>query len=111
MKISTQEYEHVSVMTLSGEFTHDDIEQFARVVTDRCEQGVKDVVLDCAHLEFVDSSGLERLLRLQENLGSGGGQLRLVQLDETIKTILQLTRLDLAFETHENVESAVRSLR
>ncbi len=111
MKISTQDYEHVSVMTLSGEFTHDDLEQFGRIVTDRCAHGIRDVVLDCEHLEFVDSTGLERWLRLQETLGTGGGQLRLVHLDETIKTILTLTRLDLAFETHESVENAVRSLR
>jgi anti-sigma B factor antagonist len=111
VKISAQEYEHVSVMTLSGEFTHDDMEQFRRVLTDRREKGVRDVVLDCEHLDFVDSAGLEGWLRLQEDLGSQGGQLRVVHLDETVRTILSLTRLDLAFETHDTVEHAVRSLR
>ena len=71
MKISTQEFEHVSVMTVSGEFTHDDIEQFSRVVSDRCGQGVRDVVLDCEHLEFVDSAGLEAWLREEMALVAG----------------------------------------
>lgn len=111
MKISTQDFEHVAVLTISGEFTHDDAEQFARMVMDRRQAGARDVVINCEHLEFIDSEGLERLLRLQEQLGMDGGQLRLVNLDDTVRTILELTRLDLAFEAHDTIENAVRSLR
>ena len=49
--------------------------------------------------------------RLQERLGPSGGQLRLIKLDSTVERILELTRLDLAFETQDTIELAVRSLR
>lgn len=111
MKISFQDFEHVSVLTLSGEFTADDLDAFRRVVQDRLQQGARHVVLHCEHLEFVDSAGLESLLELQEDLGGRGGQLRLVKPDATVSTILELTRLDLALEAHDDLEGAVRSLR
>ncbi len=111
MKISAQDFEHISVLTLSGEYTIDDVDQFNRVVTDRVDATARHVIVNCEHLEFIDSAGLESLLRLQERLGGKGGQLRLVRTDTTVETILRLTRLDLALESHESVEHAVRSLR
>ncbi|MFM9956554.1 MAG: STAS domain-containing protein [Phycisphaerales bacterium] len=111
MKISFQDHESLSVLTLSGEFTHDDTEAFNRVANEREARGTKHMVLDCSNLEFVDSKALESLLRLQERLGGAGGQLRLVKPDETVTQILRLTRLDLALESHPTLETAVRSLR
>lgn len=111
MKLSYQDYEHVTVLTLSGDYTVDDIEQFKRIVSERRAVGVRDVLLDCEALEFVDSAGLESWLRLQEQCGEKGGQVRLIHPDDVVKKILSLTRLDLAFETHPTVEAAVRSLR
>jgi anti-anti-sigma factor len=117
VKLSHQDYDTVSVITLSGDYTADDVDQFTRSTTDRRNAGVRHIILDCENLEFVDSKGLESWLRLQEALGSGasggvgGGQLRLIRLDDTVRRILALTRLDLAFEVHPTVESAVRSLR
>lgn len=117
MKLSHQDYDTVSVITLSGDYTLDDVDQFARAANDRRNAGVRHIILDCENLEFVDSKGLESWLRLQETLGAGaaggagGGQLRLIRLDEAVRRILALTRLDLAFEVHPTIESAVRSLR
>ncbi|MDX2114822.1 MAG: STAS domain-containing protein [Planctomycetota bacterium] len=111
MKLSYQDYEHMSVLTLSGDYTADDVEHFNRVVGERRLAGVRDVLLDCENLEFVDSAGLESWLRLQETLGGEGGQLRLVRPDDAVKRILGLTRLDAALETHATLENAVKSLR
>ncbi len=111
MKLSHQDYDTVTVLTISGDYTNDDVETFRRNVGERTRNGAKHVLLDCESLEFIDSAGLESWLRLQEKLGEEGGQFRLVHPDETIRTILELTRLDLAFESHESVEAAVRSLR
>lgn len=111
MKISFQDYETLSVLTLSGEFTHDDVNALTRVTGEREKAGARHIVLDCTNLEFIDSAALESLLRLQERLGLAGGQLRLIKPEETIATILRLTRIDLALESHESLELAVRSLR
>lgn len=111
MKISYQDYGPVTVLTLSGEFTGEDAERFDRTVAERLSAGARDVILDCEHLEFVDSTGLERWLRLQERAAEGRGRVRLVSPDPTVEKILELTRLSGIFQSHDSVESAVKSLR
>jgi len=111
VKLSFHEYEHVCVLTVSGEYTDEDVEVFRRTVGERLDNGARHILLDCEHLEFIDSAGLESWLRLRELIGQTGGQVRLIKPDENVHTILKLTRLDRAFETHETLESAVRSVR
>ena len=111
MKVSCQDFDHVAVLTLSGEFTAEDQDSFVRALGDRLGKSTRHVVVDCQALEFVDGKGLESFLDLQEKLGATGGQFRIVKPDETIKTILRLTRLELALEAHDTLEGAVRSLR
>lgn len=111
MKISYDDYGPVTVLTLSGEFTSEDTERFDRTVSDRLTAGARDVILNCEHLEFIDSEGLERWLRLQERAAEGRGRVRLVALDPTVAKILELTRLSTLFQPHDSVESAVKSLR
>lgn len=111
MKISSEDYGEVSVVVLSGEFTAEDTETFDRALGECVQRGAKHAILSMEAVEFVDSAALESMLALQERLGEAGGQLRLVRPDDTVVTILTLTRLDLALESHDTVESAVRSLR
>jgi len=111
MKISFQEYEHICVLTLSGEFTSEDSGLFERVVSERFEGGARHVLLDCEHLEFIDSSGIEHWLRLSESVGKRNGQVRLIGLRENVQKILEMTRHDQSFEAHASVEAAVRSVR
>lgn len=110
MKVSAQNYGQVTVLTLSGEFSADDTEAFGKAAA-RARTEARHLLIHCEHLEFIDSAGLEALLDLQESLGDSGGQLRLLAPDDTVKTILELTELNLALESHPTLEAAVRSLR
>lgn len=111
MKTSHQDFGHVTVVTLSGEFTADDAERFTRDMGDRIAAGVRDLVFDCENLEFIDSAGLEAMLRLRDRAAERMGQVRLVRPDPNVAKILEITRLVRVFQSHENLEAAVRSLR
>lgn len=112
MKASTQDYAHICVMTLSGEFTQDDTDAFHRALGNRLDTGqTRHVIIDCQHLEFIDSAGLETLIDLQKKLAPAAGAVRISSPDTTVRTILRLTRLENALEALESVEDAVRSLR
>ena len=56
-------------------------------------------------------AGHELLLWLVDETASRGGQLRLVQPDDIVRKILEVTRLDRRFSVHDSVESAAKSLR
>lgn len=111
MKVSAQDHGHISVLTISGEFTAEDVDQFQRILAERTSAGAMHILLDCEHLEFVDSAGLEAWLRARDEVSAAGGQFRLISLDENVTKILEITRLAKTIETHNDLETAVRSVR
>jgi anti-anti-sigma factor len=111
MKLSYEDHSAVTVLTISGELTADQSDAFRRTCQDRLEAGIRDVVLNMEHMNLIDSTGLELLLWLSDEVSDRHGQLRLVKPDETISKILQLTRLERRFNIHDTVEAAAKSLR
>ncbi len=69
------------------------------------------MVLDLENLTLIDSAGLETFLWIQDEVKAHAGQLRLVRPDDTIRTILAVTRLDHCFDLYDTIETAAKSLR
>jgi anti-sigma B factor antagonist len=111
MKLSYEDHNTVTVLTMSGELTADQSDAFRRACQERLNAGIRDVVLDMEYLTLIDSAGLELLLWLVDEVADRNGQVRLVNPDETVRKIFQLTRLDRRFNVHTSIESAAKSLR
>jgi len=111
MKLSYEDHGTITVLTVSGDLTTDQIDAFRRACLDRFATGVRDVVLNLEYLTFVDSAGLEVLLWVIDAASEHGGQLRLVKPDSTVGKILEISRLERRFNIHESIESAAKSLR
>ena len=101
----------IAIVKIIGEFSHDFVEVLQRGVSERMEKGVRDFVLELDQMAFVDSAGLECLLWLQDSAAEELGQVRLVNPNDDVRKILEITRLDGQFETHEEATDAIRSLR
>jgi anti-sigma B factor antagonist len=111
MKLTHEDYEHLTVATLKGELTSESVEQLRELAEERMEKQARDFVIDIEGMEFVDSKGLETLLWLQERCGEHLGQLRLAGTTPNVDKILTLTRLSSRFDRHPDVPTAVKSLR
>jgi anti-anti-sigma factor len=111
MKLSYDDHDTVTVLTVSGELTVDQAETLRRACQDRLAAGIRDFVLDVEHMTLIDSAGLEALLWLLDEVSAIQGQLRVVAPDQTIGKILEVTRLDRRFSVQESVEAAAKSLR
>jgi anti-sigma B factor antagonist len=70
----------------------------------------KKVILNFAHVDFIDSAGLSALLGVQRQVHEGKGHIVLAALNEEIRSIFQITRLEQVFNIHEDVESALKTL-
>jgi anti-anti-sigma factor len=66
-------------------------------------------VVDLREVPFVDSAALEYLLGLQEALSERLGQVKLSGADATVAKILEITRLENAFESYPDATEAVRA--
>ncbi len=109
MNINAETYGHVAILSIKGEITEDSLEQLIRAVENQLkEDQVIDIVLDLQKTPTVDSASLEYFLDLQDTLAERMGRVRLCGCDENILKILQITRLDSAFETYENAEEAIK---
>ena len=112
MNITVESYGHAVMLTLKGELTADSIAAFMQAVEHQlADKEVVDLVLNLATVPFVDSAALESLLDLQDRLAERLGQLKLSEIDENVRKILEITRLGSAFDVYEDACEAVKAVQ
>lgn len=111
MNVAVECYGQSVILNCKGELTVDSLEVFRQVVERQLAKShVRDVVLNFQAVGFVDSAAMEYLLDLQEMLNERLGQVKLAGLDENVSKILEVTRLDGAFERFSDVSEAVKTM-
>jgi len=110
MKLSYEDKGPVTVLSIKGDLSVEETDRFQRETLQRMEENVRDFVLDLESLDFIDSSGLETLLWLQDKCQELLGQVRLASCPEHISKVLEVTRLAGRFDCHPDVGTAVKSL-
>jgi anti-anti-sigma factor len=112
MSIKTEEYDQVCVMTVEGDFTADNV-LAAKNATEKLmdERHLVDFVLDLEKAPFIDSEGLEALLWMKMRCEGLFGQLKLVNLDENCRKILEITRLTHRFDCQADLTTALKTMR
>jgi anti-sigma B factor antagonist len=108
MKVKTQEYNDVVVVELQGEFDHEFGEMFRNTISTVVSKHKMGVVLDMNGVNFIDSCGLSELLWARDYCSENMCQLKLAGLDESCAKILEITRLDRAFEVYGELAQAVK---
>jgi anti-sigma B factor antagonist len=68
------------------------------------------VVVNMASVTFMDSTGLATLIRFMKQCREAGGDLCLASLQQPVRMIFELTRLDSAFLIYPTADMAVESL-
>ena len=112
MAITSEQYNQVCVLTLSADFVGDEIKQSKAVIDESMDkQHIVDFVFDFEKAAFVDSEGLEALLLFKRRCEEHFGQVKLVNLDENCRKILEVTRLAHRFECHSDLAAALKTMR
>ncbi len=95
------------VVTVEGQLVVTNRQEFKQAVLEAAEQGARRVVVDFSHSGYIDSSGLGALVSLSRRLREAGGELRLVGLNEDLRTLFELTRLDALFPLYATQADAL----
>jgi anti-anti-sigma factor len=112
MACKCEEYNHVCVMSLEGDFIGPEIATAQKEFEHRIEtRQIVNFVVDFTKSSIIDSQGLELLLLIKHRSEELFGQVKLAGLDENMKKILEITRLQHRFECHPDVTSAMRNMR
>lgn len=85
-------------LAIEGRFDAFETDAYRRAIDPLLAEGVASISLDLANVHFIDSSGLAELVRTMKRCRESDGELLLLRLSDPVVVILELTRLDLAFE-------------
>ena len=112
MPVKLEEYDGVCVLSLTGDFSGEDVVSARKVATEFIEhRQIADFVVDLEKTQFIDSEGLETLLWIRRRCEDLFGQFKLAAADEHVKKILEVTRLARRFESTSDVPMALKTMR
>ncbi len=97
----------VVVIGVDGQLIVGNRHELKQKVMDAIEAGERKLVIDFTNTGYIDSSGLGALVSLSKKLRDAGGDLRLAGLNEDLRTLFELTKLDTLFAIADTPEQAL----
>ena len=79
------------------------------IVTSLLKEGNKKLLLNLRDVEYIDSAGLGELVKTHITLERQGGQLKIVNLNQKVQDLFNLTSLHKVFDVRENEANAIES--
>ncbi len=108
--MTDREVNGVNVIDLEGRIVlGEESNAFREKVKGLLAAGKKKIVLNLANVTYIDSAGLGTLVATFHSARSQGATLKLANLGQKFKEVLQVTKLMTVFDTYENEAAAVQS--
>src|ERR1700719_1073427 len=96
-----------NVLQLEGEIDLHVSPEVAESVRTMVAKKPRVLVVDLAKVTYLDSSGLAVLIEGMQNVQEYGGKFALAGVQESVKHILEIARLDQVFQIYPDVDSAL----
>ncbi len=100
----------VTVVTVEGQLIVGNRQELKQKVLEELENGERKFVVDFDQTGYIDSSGLGVLVSLSKKIREQGGELRLAGLNEDLRTLFELTKLDTLFKIAGSRAEALKGL-
>jgi anti-sigma B factor antagonist len=100
----------VTVVDVDGQLIVGNRQELKQRILQELEKGERKFVIDFSRTGYIDSSGLGVLVSLSKKIRERGGELRLAALNEDLRTLFELTKLDTLFQIADNREEALQGL-
>jgi len=99
-----------TVVDISGRITLGEGSAALRaIVRQLLDHGRKQIVLNLADVNYIDSSGIGELVSSFTTVKKEGGELKLLNLTKKIHDLLLITKLFTVFDIHTDEQKAVSS--
>jgi anti-sigma B factor antagonist len=111
LSLETRQVDGVIIVGLSGRLTlgDDSSGKLRRAVRDLLDEDNKRILLDLGQVSYIDSSGLGELVSSYSSAASKGGTIKLLNLQQKVQDLLQITKLYTVFEVSNNEAEAILS--
>lgn len=100
----------VFVVAVDGQLIVGNRQEFKQKILDALDAGERKFLIDFTQTGYIDSSGLGVLVSLSKKIRDEGGELRLAGLNEDLRTLFELTKLDTLFAISDSAADALKAL-
>ena len=107
-KIGEGEAGAMKILSPKESLTYENCEELEAAFNECINQYKNKIILDCKGISFIDSEGLELLVRIDEKLRKRGGILKIVALNAVCRDIFIATRLINIFHVYKDIYEAIR---
>ncbi|MBI4503100.1 MAG: STAS domain-containing protein [Gemmatimonadetes bacterium] len=97
----------VVVVTVDGQLIVGNRQELKQKITEALEAGERKFLIDFTNTGYIDSSGLGVLVSLSRKIREADGELRLAGLNEDLRTLFELTKLDSLFSIADSPAAAL----
>ena len=110
LEIQQREREGIVILDAKGRITMGEESGVLRdTVAALTASGSKNLILNLAHVDYIDSTGLGALVMCSTSLRKAGGTLKLLNLNRRNVELLVMTKLATVFDLYTDEQDAVNS--
>ncbi|MEJ2185025.1 MAG: STAS domain-containing protein [Gemmatimonadota bacterium] len=110
MSFEVTKQDGITIVDVEGQLIVGNRQELKQKVLAELEKGDRKFLIDFEKTGYIDSSGLGVLVSLSKKIREQGGELRLANLNEDLRTLFELTKLDTLFQISDNRHEALSSL-
>jgi anti-sigma B factor antagonist len=105
----TKDSSGVLVVQVDGQLIVGNRHELKDLIQAALEKGERRLLIDFSRTGYIDSSGLGALVSIYKRVREAGGELRLSGLNDDLRSLFELTKLDTLFAITETPEQALTS--
>jgi len=109
MGFTVRKQNDVCVVAVEGQLIVGNRQELKQKILEELERGARKFLVDFAQTGYIDSSGLGVLVSLSRKIRESNGELRLANLNDDLKTLFELTKLDTLFQIADSREHGLQS--
>ena len=112
LKTSTRLVDGVVIVDIVGELRLGEGTGILRdVVRELAGKNYLNILLNLASVRHIDSAGVGELMSCYTSLRNQGGNLKLMNLNQNVHNLLQITKLYTIFEVEDDEATAIKSFQ
>jgi len=97
----------VTIVRIAGQLIVGNRQELKGLIQEGLDRGERKFLIDCTETGYIDSSGLGALVSLAKKVREQGGELRIAGLNEDLRSLFELTKLDSLFPISPTVAEAL----
>ena len=105
----TKDSSGVLVVQVDGQLIVGNRHELKDLIQAALEKGERRLLIDFSRTGYIDSSGLGALVSISKRVRESGSELRLSGLNDDLRSLFELTKLDTLFAITETPEQALTS--